>query len=147
MEEMLLLTNTKLLSTLLCSLTAAFPTSVPLYCQDVVTALLGLRSLPVICFGLTVSTQLLWELPCGSQPPAPVFNRCDGTPGLILAVIKNTQCQAPVTAPASWWSLLCLCTPSVSSLITGPKRAIFAGSPFLVAALMAGVSDGATGEG
>lgn len=63
-------------------------------------------------------TGLLWVLPCGSQPPAPVFNRCDST-GLILALIKNTQCQAPVAALAAWWSLLCLCTPSVLSLITG----------------------------
>lgn len=40
--------------------------------------------------------------PVAAPPPAPVFNRCDGAPGLISAVIKSTRCQAPAAALAGW---------------------------------------------
>lgn len=41
--------------------------------------------------------------------------------GWSRPLLKNTRCQAPAAALASWWSLLCLCVPSVSGLITGTE--------------------------
>lgn len=67
----------------------------------------------VLCFRLTVSA----GAPTGSQPPAPAFNRCDGTVGPILARIKNTQ--APVAVPGDRCFRLCLL--SMTSLVTGAE--------------------------
>lgn len=70
-------------------------------------------------------------LPCGSRPPAPVFNRCDGTPGPILAVIKNTQCRAPAATLGAgdprFVSACCLCQASLRGL--GPNTPSCAPAP------------------
>lgn len=49
-----------------------------------------ISAVPVI--SLCLRSDCLRRLPCDGRPPAPESNRCDCTPGPILAVIKNTQC-------------------------------------------------------
>lgn len=86
-------------------------------CPAVLSGHCYISVVPVISLCLRSDGKgLLWRLPCGSRPPAPESNRCDCTPGPILAVIKNTQCLG--ACDPGFVSVRRLCQASLQGLGT-----------------------------
>lgn len=76
-------------------------------------SLLSLWSSSIICFRTKSS---LPATPSSWEPPASAFNRCEGSPGPILVVIKNTQCQVVVLGAAGPF-IVSLCGQCQTSLM------------------------------